>query len=69
MSKNLSTTGWVKMHSNGYILLLCDYCCTIWSETTSNNIDKRCQLQKKKYARLILDSTFDTPKQLFKILG
>ena len=32
---------------NGYILPLFDYCCTIWAETSKNNIDKLCKLQKK----------------------
>ena len=54
---------------NGYILPLFDYCCTIWAETSKNNIDKLCKLQKRA-ARIILNAKFDAPsKPLFKDLG
>ena len=57
------------LYYNAYVLPLFDYCCTVWGETTVNNLDKLCKLQKRA-ARLILNSNFDEPsKHLFEDLG
>ena len=49
----------------GYILPLFDYCCTVWGETTTLNLEKLCKLQKRA-ARIILNAKYDLPSlQLF----
>jgi hypothetical protein len=46
----------------------CDYCCTVWGETTNLNLEKLCKLQKRA-ARIILNAKYDIPSlQLFKKL-
>ena len=57
------------IYYNAYILPLFDYCCTIWGETSSANMDKLYKLQKRA-ARIILNAKYDVPSLvLFKKLG
>ena len=59
----------LKQYYNSYVLLVFDYGCVVWGNTTNANTTRLVKLQKRA-ARIILKADFMTPyKQLFKDLN